>query len=46
MLVDAPGENFALAAGSPAIGFGQNQTYAPVLSADVGACASALAACP
>jgi parallel beta-helix repeat protein len=45
-LVDATGGNFALAPGSPAIGFGQAETYAPVLSADVGACRSALSTCP
>jgi hypothetical protein len=40
------GANFALAAGSPAIGYGQTQTYLPAQSIDVGACSHTLATCP
>jgi len=40
------GVNFALAAGSPAIGYGQTQSYLPTQSVDVGACSHAFATCP
>ncbi len=40
------GVNFALAAGSPAIGYGQTQSYLPAQSVDVGACSHTFAACP
>ena len=40
------GDNFALATGSPAIGYGEIQTYLPASAVDVGACASTLTTCP
>jgi hypothetical protein len=40
------GTNFALAPGSPAIGYGITKPYLPPSSVDVGACASALTTCP
>jgi hypothetical protein len=40
------GANFALAAGSPAIGYGQTQSYLPAQSIDVGACSHSFATCP
>jgi hypothetical protein len=40
------GANFALSAGSPAIGYGKTQGYLPAQSVDVGACSHALATCP
>jgi hypothetical protein len=40
------GANFALAATSPAIGYGQKQPYLPAQSVDVGACSHAFATCP
>jgi hypothetical protein len=40
------GVNFALSAGSPAIGYGQAQGYLPAQSVDVGACSHTLATCP
>ncbi len=40
------GANFALAAGSPAIGYGLTKTYLSAQSVDVGACSHALATCP
>jgi hypothetical protein len=44
--VSVTGENFALAPGSPAIGYGEIQTYLPDSAVDVGACASTLMTCP
>jgi hypothetical protein len=44
--VSVTGGNFALVPGSPAVGFGQAQTYLPASSVDAGACPSALASCP
>jgi parallel beta-helix repeat protein len=46
LLVNAPGNNFALQAASPAIGSGTTDFYLPPSSIDVGACSSALTACP
>jgi hypothetical protein len=40
------GVNFALKAGSPAIGAGATEGYLPPSSVDVGACSSALTTCP
>jgi hypothetical protein len=40
------GANFALAAGSPAVGYGQTQVYLSPQSVDVGACSHWLSACP
>jgi hypothetical protein len=40
------GSNFALGAGSPAIGYGVTKTYLPASAVDAGACASALTTCP
>jgi hypothetical protein len=40
------GQNFALQPGSPAIGYGLTQSYLPLSSVDVGACASSLKVCP
>jgi serralysin len=40
------GSNFALQAGSPAIGYGQTQSYLSAQSVDVGACDHRLIACP
>jgi len=40
------GVNFALSAGSPAIGYGQAQGYLPAQSVDVGACSHTFATCP
>jgi hypothetical protein len=40
------GANFALAAGSPAIGYGQTQGYLSPQSVDVGACSHWLSTCP
>ena len=40
------GVNFALQAGSQAIGYGLTETYLPATSVDAGACASALTTCP
>jgi parallel beta-helix repeat protein len=43
--VNDPG-NFALQAGSPAIGYAQTQPYLPSWTKDAGACDSSLVACP
>jgi hypothetical protein len=40
------GVNFALKAGSPAIGAGATEPYLPASSVDVGACGSPLSICP
>jgi serralysin len=40
------GVNFALATSSPAIGYGQTQSYLPPQSVDVGACSHTFATCP
>jgi len=40
------GANFALATGSPAIGYGVTKPYLPASSVDAGACPSALVTCP
>jgi hypothetical protein len=45
-LVNAPADNFALQATSPAIGYGQSGTYLPPAPVDAGACAKALTVCP
>jgi parallel beta-helix repeat protein len=44
--VSVTGDNFALAPGSLAIGYGEIQTYLPASAVDVGACASTLTSCP
>jgi hypothetical protein len=44
--VPPAGVNFALQAGSPAIGYGLTETYLPASSVDAGACSSALTTCP
>jgi parallel beta-helix repeat protein len=40
------GVNFALQAGSPAIGYGLTKSYLPPSSVDVGACSSVFTSCP
>ena len=45
-LVNMAGGNFALQAGSPAIGYGQTQSYLPPQSIDIGACPSGCTVCP
>jgi hypothetical protein len=40
------GANFALKAGSPAIGYGQTSTWLPAQSVDAGACYHSLTTCP
>jgi hypothetical protein len=40
------GTNFALQAGSPAIGYGVPMPYLPASAVDVGACSSTLTTCP
>ena len=44
--VSVTGDNYALAPGSPAIGYGETQPYLPASAVDVGACASTLMTCP
>ncbi len=46
MFAGPANNNFALQAGSPAIGHGQSQSYLPSSAVDVGACSSALKSCP
>jgi len=46
LLVNAPGNNFALQGTSPAIGFGMAGSYFPPPPVDAGACSSALSVCP
>jgi hypothetical protein len=43
--VNDPG-NFALQAGSPALGYAQRQSYLPSWTKDAGACDSSLVTCP
>jgi len=45
-LVNVTGSNFALQSGSPAIGYGQTQSYLPTSAVDAGACPSTLTTCP
>jgi parallel beta-helix repeat protein len=44
--VSVTGGNFALQPGSPAIGYGQVQTYLPASAVDAGACPSTSTTCP
>jgi hypothetical protein len=46
MLVNITGGNFALQAGSPAIGYAQPQPFIPSWMTDAGACHSSLTTCP
>jgi hypothetical protein len=44
--VSVTGDNFALSAGSPAVGYGESQAYLPASAKDVGACPSTVSTCP
>jgi hypothetical protein len=46
MLMSPATANFALQSGSPAIGYGQLQSYLPSSAINGGACSSTLPTCP
>jgi hypothetical protein len=46
LMTPPTGANFALQAGSPAVGLGKTEPYLPASAVDVGACAHELTTCP
>jgi hypothetical protein len=44
--VNITGSDFALQAGSPAIGYGESEPYLPASAIDAGACPSTFTSCP